>query len=949
MPARYHHQYGQTLIEVILVTFLFGVLGTGLAATLVTSAQSSKRGIEHVVASGYIKEGIEAVRSIRDRDWSEIVSGAHGLTTVDGYYDFAGTSDSLGEDVYTRTITIEEVYRDGSLNGDISASGTVLDAAMRRVSVNVTWLGTDGNIKNLDGVFYVSNWDQAAWVQTLTADFEIGSENSTDITTQTNGEIVLRSHNSDWDDIESLYHLDLVGGGNRIAIYADPVSDVLYVLADTNIGPDFDAIDISDVSENPPTVIASYEISEAEDFSVQDGYAYIVGDVTGLEAEVVILEVPSMTLVSTIDLPESASARGVNLDLYDHTLVIVRWFDDDQDEVVFYDVTNPSAPILLGGADVDITLNDVAYNGEYAFAIADDDAQEVTVIRQSDFAVIDTLDLAGSGNAEAIDMVGSHVYVGRDNGVDDLVRIDASDPAGAGLSVTAALEVTQDIQRLQIDSDARYLHAATREDDEDVIVVDLSAFAQVNAGDAPDGGDAVSVSVFGAHNYIGNTFDSQDATVFRVSPGGWSDATLIGSGDPSGNHDESSIWVSGNYAYLATENNGANPDFFIYDITTPSSPTYLGSVDTNSDVHDVIVSGNYAFLATKDNAREVIVIDVTVKTSPVEVESFNASGSRNGISLALFGDTLYLGREDGSDPEFYVLDIDDPEDIEFEGSLHYADDLERLVASSGYVYAATERDTQELAIFDVSDEDTPVQVGGLDVSGNLDGQAIGVSGNLLALGRDNGTGPEFTMIDVSNPSSPILLGSAEVSDEISGLAMEGTSFVHLATDVNGQQYQRFNITTPSSPVLQTSLDLGADGEGVFFNGVYAFVGTEDNSRELQIVGPGSPPSDYAREGNFTSQAFDAGSDVSWDSIEWTSSATGSINFRIRTADTQAHLSTASWVGADGTPATLYSTWGGAIRTDSNATGRRWFQWKAYLTGNGSTTPSLEDVTIRYSQ
>lgn len=949
MPVKHHHQYGQTLIEVILVTFLFGVLGTGLAATLVTSAQSSKRGIEHVVASGYIKEGIEAVRSIRDRDWSEIVSGTHGLTTAAGYYDFDGTTNSLGDGVYTRTITIEEVYREGSLTGNISANGTVFDAAIRRVTVNVTWLGTDRNMKNLDAVFYVSNWDQEAWTQTLTADFEAGRENSTDIITQGNGEVVLRSHNSDWDRIEPLYNMDLVGGGNRIAAFADPASDVLYVLADTNVGPDFDAIDISDVSENIPTVIASYEISEAEDFSVQDGYAYIVGDVTGLDAEVVILEVPSMTLVSTIDLPESAVARGVNLDLYDHTLVVVRWFDDDQDEVVFYDVTNPSAPILLGGADVDITLNDVAYDGEYAFAIADDDAQEVTVIRRSDFSVIDTLDLAGSGDAEAIDMVGSDVYVGRDNGTDDLVRIDASDPSGTGLSVTAALEVTQDVERLQIDSDARYLHAATREDDEDVIVVDLSTFTQVNAGDAPNGGDAVSVSVFGAHNYIGNTFDSQDVTVFHVSAGGWSDATLIGSGDPSGNHDESSIWISGNYAYLATENNGANPDFFIYDITMPSSPTYLGSLDTNSDVNAVIVSGNYAYLATKDNAREVVVIDVTTKTSPVEVESFNAAGSRNGISLALSGDTLYLGREDGSDPEFYVLDIDEPDEIEAQGSLHYSADLERLVARGNYVYAATERDSQELAVFDVSDGNPPVQVGGLDLSGNLDGQAIGVSGNILALGRDNGAGPELAIIDVSTPSSPILLGSAEVSDEISGLAMEGTSFVHLATDVNGQQYQRFDITTPSSPILQTSLDLGADGEGVFFNGVYAFVGTEDNSRELQIVGPGSPPIDYAREGNFTSQAFDAGSDVSWDSIEWTSSGTGSINFRIRTADTQANLSTASWVGADGTPATFYSTWGAAIRTDANATGRRWFQWKAYLTGDGSTTPSLEDVTIRYSQ
>ena len=60
---------GSTLLEVVLVTFLFGVIGTGLVSTLISSSQTSKRGLEHTVAAGYIKEGIEATRSIRDRDW----------------------------------------------------------------------------------------------------------------------------------------------------------------------------------------------------------------------------------------------------------------------------------------------------------------------------------------------------------------------------------------------------------------------------------------------------------------------------------------------------------------------------------------------------------------------------------------------------------------------------------------------------------------------------------------------------------------------------------------------------------------------------------------------------------------------------------------------------------------------------------------------------------------
>src|SRR3990167_11504069 len=90
---------GQSLIEVILVMALFAIVSTGVLSFLVGMSQSAKQGIDYVVASGYIKEAMEAVRSIRDRHWSEITNGTHGLTTVSGYYALSGSSDVL-QDIY---------------------------------------------------------------------------------------------------------------------------------------------------------------------------------------------------------------------------------------------------------------------------------------------------------------------------------------------------------------------------------------------------------------------------------------------------------------------------------------------------------------------------------------------------------------------------------------------------------------------------------------------------------------------------------------------------------------------------------------------------------------------------------------------------------------------------------------------------------------------------------
>jgi len=69
---------------------------------------------------------------------------------------------------------------------------------------------------------------------------------------------------------------------------------------------------------------------------------------------------------------------------------------------------------------------------------------------------------------------------------------------------------------------------------------------------------------------------------------------------------------------------------------------------------------------------------------------------------------------------------------------------------------------------------------------------------------------------------------------------------------------------------------------------------------------------------------------------------------IRTASTEVGLSSATWVGSDGTDLTRYSTSGTGITTDPGASGTQWVQWKAFLSGSGTATPIVLDVTLKYS-
>ncbi|HUU08169.1 MAG TPA: hypothetical protein VMW61_01450, partial [Dehalococcoidales bacterium] len=106
---------------------------------------------------------------------------------------------------------------------------------------------------------------------------------------------------------------------------------------------------------------------------------------------------------------------------------------------------------------------------------------------------------------------------------------------------------------------------------------------------------------------------------------------------------------------------------------------------------------------------------------------------------------------------------------------------------------------------------------------------------------------------------------------------------------------------------------------------------------------------YYSSGDLTSSAFDAGYDLAWDwgNISFTVSepSTTDIKFQIRSAATEAGLSSATWYGPTGT-GDYYQVSGSAINSVHD--GDRWIQYKAYFSGPGDSTPTLSDISIAYS-
>ena len=106
-------------------------------------------------------------------------------------------------------------------------------------------------------------------------------------------------------------------------------------------------------------------------------------------------------------------------------------------------------------------------------------------------------------------------------------------------------------------------------------------------------------------------------------------------------------------------------------------------------------------------------------------------------------------------------------------------------------------------------------------------------------------------------------------------------------------------------------------------------------------------STYYSSGTLTSSAYDSGYDSDWNTVSFTvtePSATD-IKFQIRTAATEAGLSSATWYGPTSTT-DYYQTSGTAINSVHD--GDRWIQYKAYFSDSGLSTPTLSDITITYA-
>jgi prepilin-type N-terminal cleavage/methylation domain-containing protein len=158
---------GFTLVEVIIACSIISVTVLTLMSAASKGIELSNRALRQTQANMLLEEGTEAIKTIRDIDWTTVAN----LTPGTNYYLFFNTTTNVWslntsstassgliptypiDSIFTRKVVVSAVNRDS--NGDIAGTGT-LDGRTKKITVTVSWLNHSETIsKSL--VFYLAD------------------------------------------------------------------------------------------------------------------------------------------------------------------------------------------------------------------------------------------------------------------------------------------------------------------------------------------------------------------------------------------------------------------------------------------------------------------------------------------------------------------------------------------------------------------------------------------------------------------------------------------------------------------------------------------------------------------------------------------------------------------------------------------------------------------------
>src|SRR5690606_33532130 len=133
------------------------------------------------------------------------------------------------------------------------------------------------------------------------------------------------------------------------------------------------------------------------------------------------------------------------------------------------------------------------------------------------------------------------------------------------------------------------------------------------------------------------------------------------------------------------------------------------------------------------------------------------------------------------------------------GNLELGSDANEVVVIGNYAYIASDSDTQELQVVDVSNVNSPSLVASLNLANTANAETIDGNGDTVVIGRD--TVGQVHVINISDPLSPTDEGSYTANGSVQDVVLgNGNMYAFIASSTTNNEFQALNISAPTNIV-----------------------------------------------------------------------------------------------------------------------------------------------------
>lgn len=181
------------------------------------------------------------------------------------------------------------------------------------------------------------------------------------------------------------------------------------------------------------------------------------------------------------------------------------------------------------------------------------------------------------------------------------------------------------------------------------------------AADFSLGAGAYAALAEGDVLYVATADPSAEVQIFDVSdPANLSAADRLFSIDLPGEGRARSLAHHDATLFVGALEDATEAELMIYDVTDPSAPDFIGSLDDTASYYDLSLHDGYAYVAASMDASELRVVDIFDPTDPALAPGigYNLTDTHDALEVASVNDDLLIGRRNGDAiDELVLLDL----------------------------------------------------------------------------------------------------------------------------------------------------------------------------------------------------------------------------------------------------------------------------------------------------